>query len=277
MKSKLKLPSDKYSDAEHDSMFPSDKQALRSLTGDVADIIESAEDHDPIHRTRLRHTYPEHSAHTSAYNALQRFLKAQDGRKWADVWSEVCETYPKGHPARDYIEREVDTGFIFPDGSIETQSYCGPSYTKASSLPYSNETFVDQDGILRVYKKSKNYEREPQPFSAFILDKRVFVMRHDEVYATDLESTKSYEEAQAYLKAKDGKARVGYWSSLTADMDMEGFKSFKLPNGSLHYVRWDAPKQVNTKEKARVLAAITAAKHDVSLFRVIKAERYPYL
>jgi len=75
-----------------------------------------------------------------SYTPIDRWLGAQVGRLWADVWRECVRTYSgeknADHKIRDHVRRNVDEHELRrADGTSQTLS----------------DYFIDQDGVLRAY------------------------------------------------------------------------------------------------------------------------------
>lgn len=85
---------------------------------------------------------------------LQRFLDKQVGRRWDDVYSEVCDnfgdtTIKRSYYARcrvtDYVKSRVYTKTYYKDDIFWNAGSYGPTRV------FDGELYVDGDGILRCF------------------------------------------------------------------------------------------------------------------------------
>ena len=95
---------------------------------------------------------------TDLLGPLARFLRSRDGKRWDDVWSEICQVmkgnglqaaHIKGH-VKDYV------GGI-PHSGVKSYGYKREPWTPNSYDP----VYVDPEGILR-----KNPEWDHKPWKA---------------------------------------------------------------------------------------------------------------
>jgi hypothetical protein len=106
-----------------------------------------------------------------------RYLRGCVGRRWNDVWSEICAHVPSGTITgghlRDHVLQEVDTNTCVVDGVVMTR---GRRFS--SGLRSPRGLYVDpRDGIVR-YNPERSYRaREP----ATIIDGVAYRARADGV------------------------------------------------------------------------------------------------
>lgn len=82
---------------------------------------------------------------------LERYLKSQVGRKWNDVWSDICKVLKGNGLQASHIKDHVKSyvSGISHSGQCE---YCPP---KGSQRTFWQPVYVDENGILRKNNKHK--------------------------------------------------------------------------------------------------------------------------
>jgi hypothetical protein len=257
------------------------KQSLHQLTGAAKEALEQAEDMaDPtVFGGTKRTTFPgewrDHANHgPSAYARARQFLRSRAGKSWDEIWSEVCKAYPAGSPMREAVHSEVDAGIINEDGSVSLVSKYGPRELSASYLPYTNEIFVDQFGMLHVNYKTKKFERKPQAYNAVTLNNVTYFLYKKE-YFKGTGIVLSRVDALNLLN-KDEKALYRYWDRLTTAMLLLSYKEFHTPKESV-YVKIQDLKQLSTEEKKHMFAALASANLHPELFNRPEEVKKHYL
>ena len=125
---------------------------------------------------------------------LKRYLRSQVGRKWDDVYSEICKNNPKdsavGAHIYQHLERYVELHPVYKDGIYY------PEYSWQGRLPlggYREELYVDIEGVLRLAPYS------PQPeitkdYSLLQINNLEFLVRNKKGIWFHLLYSTEYEE-----------------------------------------------------------------------------------
>lgn len=97
------------------------------------------------------------------YGPLKKFLRSQIGRKWDDVWSEICEVTAgdAGHAVREWLE-----------GYVEILSARHKDRLKPESW-FRDLFYVLDDGILR-YQPKQPYEQRKKDISTVRVNDKIY-------------------------------------------------------------------------------------------------------
>ena len=90
---------------------------------------------------------------------MHKYLKAQVGRPWNDIWSEIAAT----HDVRNYSDAEFRDAL---KGRVHFDVYINEDgmYDRKGGRLYSyrtDEYYVDENGILKVVPKDNRYRYTP--------------------------------------------------------------------------------------------------------------------
>jgi len=89
---------------------------------------------------------------------LNRFLQKSVGRKWDDLYSEVCRKFdkrtPEGRLFHEWLENRVETKFLRGSGGVVRV------HTSIGLLePFAGDFYVDPEGYLRVAPRRRRFRR----------------------------------------------------------------------------------------------------------------------
>lgn len=109
------------------------------------------------------------------YGPLRKFLHAQVGRKWNDVWSEICAVTdgPTGRAIREWFGYTVE---------IKTKRQMDRVYPVNR---WYDTFYVSEDGILH-YKAGRRYERSIQPITTIVVNAKRYHCNNDLWYEIEL-------------------------------------------------------------------------------------------
>jgi hypothetical protein len=89
---------------------------------DLDDDLDIADEQSRLPSSRLRVYGHDHKSFTDHIMPLRRYLRAQVGRSWDDVWSELCTTLDRrsttGNHVFEHIRWEVETNTVLIDGTV---------------------------------------------------------------------------------------------------------------------------------------------------------------
>lgn len=115
---------------------------------------------------------------------LIRYLWGCIGRRWDDVWSEICTQVSSGNTVdshlKGHVTGEIELNCIVKDGEVYEKPY-----RRWSRISKPRGLYVDpRDGLIKAgsadYHHSRNYyykrEREPEPQTSVQLEDGKFVL-----------------------------------------------------------------------------------------------------
>lgn len=119
------------------------------------------------------------------YGPLIKFLRSQVGRKWDDVWSEICEVTAgeTGHAVREWVR-----------GNVEILSARHKDRLMPKTTWFWNQFFVLDDGILQYQPRHRYRHERQQDISTVRVNDKIYHCHNDLWYEIELAPFPKFEE-----------------------------------------------------------------------------------